>query len=579
MPRWTVRRSRCATASATTAARPRRRSPSPPTARGFTGGTVAFGAVSRAAPGPPAAAEPLPVGRCDRLRRRSSPTGDGRVFALGRSSRRDALHAGPRLVARGHPAAAIQAHGRFAAARHRLAAEEPADRRRERRPAGDGHRATRSASVPASRTGVDPRGRLVNFDELEVQDTAARDRVHAVRPARLHRRRPRRPDRARRRHELARPGAARRRRRSRTDITGVAFDGRTPLLATTDGLYVGEATGDAYVRDDDLRARMAAAGLPARGAHGRDRRRRRHRGRRPLRARQRRRRRGARPPRRWSCTRTPSPPTATRTEPSGRSCPRRPTRSRCPMPVEPDGRRRPAGRGDRARSATACRYAPSPTDAVVLRETADGWIDLDRSRFQRSGGRDLPDMTPNTRAILVDGRRQRAAARRRRPTRRRGPPTATGRTRRPSAAWRRRAGSNAAPSRPSPARGVRGRPRRPRRPARCASPSAAIRRAWTAARGAGGQGYAPDTHLQAAIARVRAMVGRRRRPRGAAHRRRARLARRRAARPRRSAPLPRAHPGRRRADVRVARPGRRPGRRRGGVRVGVRHRARAAGHG
>ena len=27
-----------------------------------------------------------------------------------------------------------------------------------------------------------------------------------------------------------------------THITGVAFDGRTPLLATTDGLYVGAAT-------------------------------------------------------------------------------------------------------------------------------------------------------------------------------------------------------------------------------------------------------------------------------------------------------------------------------------------------
>ncbi len=48
-----------------------------------------------------------------------------------------------------------------------------------------------------------------------------------------------------------------------THITGVAFDGRTPLLATTDGLYVGAASGDGYARDDDLRARMAAAGLPA----------------------------------------------------------------------------------------------------------------------------------------------------------------------------------------------------------------------------------------------------------------------------------------------------------------------------
>ena len=40
---------------------------------------------------------------------------------------------------------------------------------------------------------------------------------------------------------------------------------------------------------------------------------------------------------------------------------------------------------------------------MALRETADGWVDLDRASFQRSGGRDLPDMTPNTREILVDG--------------------------------------------------------------------------------------------------------------------------------------------------------------------------------
>ena len=48
-----------------------------------------------------------------------------------------------------------------------------------------------------------------------------------------------------------------------TDITAVAFDGRTPLLATTDGLYRGsEASGD-YARDDELRDGMRTAGLPA----------------------------------------------------------------------------------------------------------------------------------------------------------------------------------------------------------------------------------------------------------------------------------------------------------------------------
>ena len=48
-----------------------------------------------------------------------------------------------------------------------------------------------------------------------------------------------------------------------TDITGVAFDGRTPLLATTDGLYRGAESPGSYERDDDLRDRMRAAGLPA----------------------------------------------------------------------------------------------------------------------------------------------------------------------------------------------------------------------------------------------------------------------------------------------------------------------------
>ena len=64
--------------------------------------------------------------------------------------------------------------------------------------------------------------------------------------------------------------------------------------------------------------------------------------------------------------------------------------------------------GDRVgeRSSPLTRVRVQETRHRLLarrRESPDGWIDLDRSRFQWSGGRDLPDMTPNTRAILVDG--------------------------------------------------------------------------------------------------------------------------------------------------------------------------------
>ena len=44
----------------------------------------------------------------------------------------------------------------------------------------------------------------------------------------------------------------------------------------------------------------------------------------------------------------------------------------------------------------------SPVDAVVLRETADGWVDIDGTSYQPSGGRDLPRTTPNTRAFVLD---------------------------------------------------------------------------------------------------------------------------------------------------------------------------------
>ena len=46
-----------------------------------------------------------------------------------------------------------------------------------------------------------------------------------------------------------------------TDITSVAYDGRTPLVATTDGLYRGDGDGR-WTRDDALRAALEAAGRP-----------------------------------------------------------------------------------------------------------------------------------------------------------------------------------------------------------------------------------------------------------------------------------------------------------------------------
>ena len=148
--------------------------------------------------------------------------------------------------------------------------------------------------------------------------------------------------------------------------------------------------------------------------------------------------------------------------------------------------------------------APSPTDAVVLRETADGWIDLDRSRFQRSGGRDLPDMTPNTRAILVDGD---------------GSGLLLGGVSDASTTPVYRGGPDA------PTLGGVASVRRLERGALAPSPGATSETAETPAPpgsvrlavgghpacldrcgGAGGQGYAPDTHLQSAVARVRAMT-------------------------------------------------------------------------
>ena len=226
-----------------------------------------------------------------------------------------------------------------------------------------------------------------------------------------------------------------------------------------------------------------------------------------------------------------------------------------------DGDRDPPTGAGRARATTPCRSTPSPVDAVVLRETADGWVDLDGTSFQQSGGRDLPRTTPNTRVFVLDqdgtglalggiagiadqparagpgrGLRDRAPVRSRRP--------------RPA----RRAGLRAGRDRPTPGDAVRlaigGHP-------------ACLDRCT----GGGGQGLTPGRPCRARRSRAsKSMVAAGNGPAallfggGRASRRR------RAAGRGRRTPLPRADAGRGRADLRPARARRHGGRRRRRVR-------------
>jgi hypothetical protein len=457
---------------------------------GFTGGTIAFGAVSRGEAGPATPSAPMPVGDA-LVAGATAPTGDGRVFAVARSSgallyapgRGWAPSFTPLLEVRSPPLAvawprvnvliAAGALGMLATA---TADPFDVDFSFEDRPA--------------------PPMRVTNFDGLKVQDTLVAiactpsdplDCV-AVGPEGLIVRGDGFSWRVQ-----ALPVTA----PEHTHVTGVAFDGRTPLLATTDGLYVG--TGDAYVRDDDLRARMVAAGLPAAvrtvatvagggvvvdGRFARD-----------------------DPTAQWRPTAAPldlhpfalgayrDPNGSVRAIVSATSDP-------TPLPerFEPDA----SPPEEQIPEEGPPLLAPSPTDAVVLRETADGWVDLDRSRFQRSGGRDLPEMTPNTRAILVNGD---------------GSGVLLGGVSDTATRFSYRSGRSA------PTLGGAPTARQLERGAVTPSPPATTEKAETPAPpgavrlavgghpacldrcgGAAGQGYAPDTHLQAATARVRALL-------------------------------------------------------------------------
>lgn len=457
---------------------------------GFTGGTFAFGAVTAAtAPEPPL--EPLPAG--DALTTAAvDPTGAGRVFAVTRSAGAVLFEPGrgwstsysPLLEAFTPPLAVAWPR------KNVLIAGGPG-----------GLLATTNAEPLASNgfeleerptSGI----RLTTFDELEVQHTVTAiactpsDPLDCVAVGldgliargdgttwRLQ----------------ALPATA----PKPTHITGVAFDGRTPLLATTDGLYAG--AGDGYVRDEDLRARMVGAGLPPAvrtvatvagggvsvdGRFARD--------------------------SAGAAWRPAAAPLALHPYALGAyrgadgvvraivSATADPT----PLPEAID-----LGEEDNPPEDGTPQLrgllAPSPTDAMTLRETADGWIDLDRSRFQPSGGRDLPDMTPNTRVILTDpsgnghllgGVSDTSTARPFRDSPE--APTIDG-----VATARRLEGGAVVPS-PTP----------PSTSGETPAPPGMVRLAvgghpacLDRCGGAAGQGYAPDTHLQSAITRVRAM--------------------------------------------------------------------------
>ncbi len=466
---------------------------------GFTGGTIAFGAVSRGAIGPPAAPEPLPLEGDGLISGVTAPTGDGRVFAFTRSMRAVLYAPGQGWSRAFTPLLEIGANNRVSPP---LVIAWP---RKDLMIAGGaaGLLTTVNADPIGLDSDLDDRRvgslRVVNFDALKIQDTVlaiactpsdpldciavgldglivrgdgTNWRVQAL------------PDSA----------------PEHTDITGVAFDGRRPLLATTDGLYVG-GDGNDYARDDDLRARMIGAGLTGTvsrvvtvtgggvavdGRFARD-----------------------SATAEWRPTAAPldlhpyalaayrDANGAVRAIVSATSDP-----VPLPEPVEPDDNGDPPT-GDGPPQSEPVPPAPSPTDAMVLRETADGWIDLDRASFQRSGGRDLPEMTLNTRAILVDGDGSGhllggVSDTPTTPSNTTGPdaPTLDGvasvrRLERGALAPVTREASETAESPPPPGAvrlAVGGHP-------------ACLDRCG----GASGQGYAPDMHLQSAVARVRAM--------------------------------------------------------------------------
>ncbi|MDA0159990.1 hypothetical protein OM076_06940 [Solirubrobacter ginsenosidimutans] len=284
---------------------------------------------------------------------------------------------------------------------------------------------------------------------------------------------------------------------SATDLTSVAYDGRTPLVATTDGLYAGDDDGH-WTRDDALRAQLEAAGRPAAvervatepgggtvvdGSFERD-----------------------APTAPWRATSAPLDlhPVAIAAIRDGDSVrtivSAAPAAVPLPTPVTPDdGDTGPPEEDDGGPRHDPVPFDVSPVDTVVLRETADGWVDLDGTSYQPSGGRDLPRTTPNTRVLVLDpagtgvalggiGGTQ--------PDPRAADPVS------PTSSTRRLEHGGAPATPPAVAPAETG-----------TLPGDTVRLAvgghaacLDRCTGGGGQGVTPDVHLDAAVTRVKAMV-------------------------------------------------------------------------
>ena len=226
---------------------------------GFTGGTAAFGAGTAARP-PTVADAPLPPLGDAIVAAAASPNGDGRIFAMSRQG--GALLYTPD---RGwlYPETALtptQAHGRFTALR---AVAWP--RRNLMIGVGSAGALVTSLRDPLpfdlmSEGSGDPRGQIVPYEGLPVEATLLAVACNATDPVECTAVGRNglivRGD-GTRWHVEQLPGDA----PATTDITSVAYDGRTPLAATTAGLYRGDGDGR-WTRDEGLHAALEASGRP-----------------------------------------------------------------------------------------------------------------------------------------------------------------------------------------------------------------------------------------------------------------------------------------------------------------------------
>ncbi|MDX6702066.1 MAG: hypothetical protein QOF26_2292 [Baekduia sp.] len=265
------------------------------------------------------------------------------------------------------------------------------------------------------------------------------------------------------------------------DITGVAFAGQTALLATSKGLYT-EQDGD-WRADPTITSPVSTvAGLPDGGAAvdgrwERD---------------------SAGAP--WHRTSAPLDwhPLAIAAIRSGGHVRTLLSATADPVPLPPA---LPLNGPDRPDQLPG---DPPPSGSVVLRETDDGWVDLDRSSFEPSGGRDLPASTPNTRVFAVDASGTGLAL---------GGPASVQNGEQPGAVnplptvgWLK---DGAPASFPGPA-AVASQP--PPAGAETPVPAGSVRLAigghpacLDRCSGASGQGVTPDVHLQAMLDRVAAL--------------------------------------------------------------------------